>query len=43
MGDLTKSKDIHNNMSDSRQLTSLVKELQNAISEIKKKFLEGVN
>ena len=32
MGDLTKSKDIQNNMSDSRQLTSLVKELQNALN-----------
>ena len=35
MGDLTKSKDIQNNMSDSRQLTSLVKELQNAIRNVK--------
>ena len=35
MGDLTKSKDIQNIMSDSRQLTSLVKELQNAIRNVK--------
>ena len=35
MGDLTKSKNIQNNMSDSRQLTSLVKELQNAIINVK--------
>ena len=35
MGDLTRSKDIQNNMSDSRQLTSLVKELQNAIRNVK--------
>tara|TARA_Y100001970_G_scaffold112028_1_gene139827 strand:- start:1398 stop:1823 length:426 start_codon:yes stop_codon:yes gene_type:complete len=34
MGDLTKNKEIQENMSDSRQLTTLVKELQNAIRNV---------